>query len=94
MAQDGALNLTADNADIRSGAATRDKSGNPTTGATAPSSSNASTRSTSSSNNLSKVYVQNKASSTWYEIEDLNVKEVSPHTVGLTESDILIYERI
>ena len=94
LAQDGALNLTTDNADIDSGATKGDMSGNPTASATAPSSNASSSKSTSSNNNLSKVYVQNKASSTWYEIEDLNVKEVSTHTVGLTESDVLIYERI
>ena len=40
-----------------------------------------------------RVHIQNKATSQWYEIQDLHVQETMPQLVGLSESYMLIYER-
>jgi len=45
------------------------------------------------STNPFKVHLQNKATSQWYELEDLIVTEVEPQQIGVSESSILIYEK-
>ncbi len=40
-----------------------------------------------------KANVFNRGSSQWFEIQDLFVAEVSPQTVALSESYLLVYEK-
>ena len=40
-----------------------------------------------------RVHVQHKATEQWYEIQDLHVQETMPQLIGLSESNIMIYER-
>ena len=39
------------------------------------------------------MHVQHKATEQWYEIQDLHVQETMPQLIGLSESNIMIYER-
>ena len=43
--------------------------------------------------NKNKVHVQNLSTSQWYEMEDLEVKEIETRAIGVCEADILIYKR-
>lgn len=56
-----------------------------------------STTATSSSNVLSqgayKVHIHNSATGQWFEVQDLHVAETMPQLVGVSESNILIYEK-
>jgi U4/U6.U5 tri-snRNP-associated protein 2 len=40
-----------------------------------------------------KCHVQHKASSQWYEMQDLHVQETMPQLIGVSESYLLIFER-
>jgi U4/U6.U5 tri-snRNP-associated protein 2 len=40
-----------------------------------------------------KVYINRKVEDTWYEVQDLSVREVLPQIVALTEAYIQVYER-
>jgi U4/U6.U5 tri-snRNP-associated protein 2 len=40
-----------------------------------------------------RVHTKSTATSQWFEIEDLHVKETMPQLIGLSESYILIYQR-
>ena len=40
-----------------------------------------------------KCHLLNKATGSWFEIQDLHVSEVIPQIVGVSESNLLIYER-
>jgi hypothetical protein len=40
-----------------------------------------------------KVHVQHRATGQWFEMQDLRVGEVTPQLIGVSESNILIYER-
>ncbi len=40
-----------------------------------------------------KVHLFNKATSQWFELQDLHVAETMPQLVGVSESNILIYEK-
>ena len=40
-----------------------------------------------------RVHALHKASKTWFEIQDLSVKEILPQLIPLSESYIQIYER-
>ena len=40
-----------------------------------------------------RCHVQHRASSQWYEIQDLHVQETMPQLIGLSESYILIFEK-
>lgn len=40
-----------------------------------------------------RCHVQHRASSQWYEIQDLHVQETMPQLIGLSESYLLIFER-
>ncbi|KAH3764810.1 Peptidase C19, ubiquitin carboxyl-terminal hydrolase 2 [Pelomyxa schiedti] len=39
------------------------------------------------------IFVHNKANDTWYEIQDLSVRETIPHLIAVSEAYVLIYER-
>lgn len=39
-------------------------------------------------------HVQHKASGKWYELQDLHVQEIMPQLIGVSESYILIFERL
>jgi U4/U6.U5 tri-snRNP-associated protein 2 len=41
-----------------------------------------------------KAYIHRKIEDIWYEVQDLNVKEVLPQIVALSEAYLLIYERL
>lgn len=41
--------------------------------------------------NKSKVHVQNLSTSQWYEVEDLEVREIETRAIGVCETDVLIY---
>jgi U4/U6.U5 tri-snRNP-associated protein 2 len=40
-----------------------------------------------------KCHVQHRGTRQWYEIQDLHVQEIMPQQIGLTESNLLIFER-
>ena len=40
-----------------------------------------------------RVHLQHKATGQWFEIQDLHVNEVTPQLIGVSESNILIYEK-
>ena len=40
--------------------------------------------------NKSKVHVQNLSTSQWYEVEDLEVREIETRAIGVCETDVLI----
>jgi len=40
-----------------------------------------------------RVHLQHKATGQWFEIQDLHVNEISPQLIGVSESNILIYEK-
>jgi U4/U6.U5 tri-snRNP-associated protein 2 len=40
-----------------------------------------------------KCHVQHRGTQQWYEIQDLHVQEIMPQQIGLTESNVLIFER-
>ncbi|CAE7363473.1 Usp39, partial [Symbiodinium microadriaticum] len=40
-----------------------------------------------------RVHIQNKATSQWFELQDLHVMETMPQMIGLSESYMLIYEK-
>ena len=40
-----------------------------------------------------KCHVQHRGTKQWYEIQDLEVKEIMPQLIGLSESYLLIFER-
>lgn len=39
------------------------------------------------------VDVYHKESEQWYDVEDLHVKEIMPQLIGISESNLLVYER-
>ena len=40
-----------------------------------------------------KCHVQHRGTKQWYEIQDLDVREIMPQLIGLSESYLLIFER-
>merc|ERR1712048_587055 len=40
-----------------------------------------------------RCHVQHKATSQWYEIQDLHVRETMPQLIAISESYVLIFER-